>query len=272
MKRLIAAAAVFAAPLLLLGAAAPAEAAHCKCDKPGHHAKPAAKKHTPARKHARRHASRHHQAAATTEHYAAGGLNTYGWQRQSGHGWVAPGYGVSHGPGYGYVHEANREGGYARGYSAYDVQTYEYDSGWVPGSTPPMPPHGYGVQGQPNYHDSGWQRPGYGPCAQPGAVACLPPGQLPPGHPPVGFHGASYDGQGVKVGPEVFYGGLAGGVSGPESFGGFGTGGGNVVVLGSNAVGGGSAFAGARAAAFASASANAKVRGGRHGGGYGKGH
>lgn len=260
MKRLIGALAVLAAPLFVLGAAAPAEAGHCKCDKPGHHAKAYVKKHK-AKPHARKphHAKGHHAKGHHASGVHHGGMNTYGWQRHHGH--AAPGYGTSHGPGYGYVGEANREGGYARSYSSYDVKTYEYDSGWVQGGPVPAP-YGAGAGGHVRHHDSGWVRPGAGPCPHPGAVMCLPAG-----HPPVGHHAPmsyGYGGHDVKVQPELFYGGQSGGVAGPESYGGYPTGGGTVV-FGSTT--GGSVYSSARAEAYAAASAHsrAKAYGGRRG-------
>jgi len=284
MKRLIAAIAVAAAPLFVLGAAAPAEAHACKC-KPGHHAKAAAKKPV-----AKSHVRGHHQRQQHHARRHGDGLNTYGWQRQKGHG-----HSYGHGPGYGYVGEPNREGPYVRQYSSVDVQTSHYDSGWRETATgAPVPsPHGHGVSGYSHQYDSGWVRPGgAGPCPQPGAVMCLPPGHPPVGpivhshhdhldrdghyghphdahhpqghHGPLGHsHGVHHGGYEVSVQPDVFYGGLAGGVSGPESYGGFPTGGG--VVFGSST--GGSVYSSARADAYAAASAysRAKVYGGRRG-------
>jgi hypothetical protein len=265
---------VAAAPLFLLGAATPAEAKHCKC-KPGHQAG-AAHKQKPKAYAQKRHAKRTYHAKS----HHGDGLNTYGWQRQTG-------YGHSYGPGYGYVGEPNREGPYVRQYSSVDVQSSHYDSGWrdTYSGAPVPPPHGPGVIGHSHHYDSGWMsRGGAGACGHPGAVMCLPAGHPPMayghgghhghtvqhhgshhGHSTYPRHGAHHDhsyhhGYGaheVKVQPEVFYGGLAGGVSGPESYGGFPTGGG-AVILGPSA--GGSTYATARADAYAAASASARSK------------
>jgi hypothetical protein len=265
MKRLIGTVAALAAPLLVMGAASPAEAKHCKC-KPGHHAKAPAKHHAPGRAH---HTPKpHHVKPAHPAH--GDGMNTYGWQRHSGYGHAAPGYGAGHGPGYGYVGEPNREGSYARSYSSYDVKTYEYDSGWQ--STPPgapLPaPYGQGAHGYSQSYDSGWTRPSQAaPCPHPGAVMCLPPGP-PAGGQPGAPYALGHHGQGVALQPGFEY-GLDGGVGGRPAMAATAPGGGRVFV---GSTTGGSAFSGARAAAFASASAKSRVRayGGRHG--YKRGH